>query len=458
MCLAMAQMATRVCVAHGVETRLNCVNCGDPICLRCQVRTEVGLKCPKCAEVPASMVPRRNVSRRVAGLGAAVLLIAILGVILAIKLGSTPGRNSNTPIGTVTGSWQSLTSMSDVRGGTTAVRLSDGHVLVVGGGVGSVALAGTDVYNPTDKTWTSAGSLHQARRGNETVVLSDGRVLTAGGLSGSTVLNSVEVWNPATSAWTAVAPMHTARFNQVLVPLPGGKVLAAGGVDASSAATLASAEVYDPAADTWTPLPQGMPQSRADAGAAMLGGGRVLIAGGYSQTSGGNPNPLSETEIFDPAANVFSRGPSLTEQRSDLTLTALQNGMVLAAGGFSTAAVLNTAEIYDPGSATWSEVGGMHQQRERASASLLGNGNILVTAGESADVRDGVLSARSSLTTAEVYVPSSHQWQETPATKCPRSTQAQVTLTNGTAIVVGGDGASPGQPPAPQSCAELFTP
>lgn len=448
-------MATRVCEAHGVETRLQCVNCGAPICLRCQVRTEVGLKCPKCAAVPEAP-QRRNRAGLVAGLGAAVVVIAIVAIVLALHFGST--SNSKTPpAGGTIGSWQQEPNMPDVRGSTTAVRLNDGRVLVVGGGVGIVPLAGTDVYNPATNSWSASGQLHQARRGNETVVLRDGRVLTAGGVAGNTVLASVEIWDPAAGAWTTVAPMHTPRFNEILAILPNGKVLAAGGVDTSESATLSSAEMYDPAADTWTALPQGLLQSRADAGVAMLGGGRVLIAGGYSQQSGQNPNPLSEVEIFDPAANVFARASSMTESRSDLTLTALNNGQVLAAGGYSATATLASAELYDPGTATWSTVAGMHQQRERASASLLADGSVLVSSGDSADVRDGVIGSHTSLSTGEVYKPSSHQWLETPSMKCPRSSQAQVTLTNGSALVVGGDAAFPGQPPSPQSCAELFT-
>ena len=446
---------TRVCEAHGVETRLSCVECGAPICLRCQVRTEVGLKCPKHAAVPDSALPRRRRSRRVAALGAAVVLIALLAIILAIKLGSTPGRNL-PPVGTTYGSWQTLTGMSNIRGSTTAVRLTDGRVLVAGGGDGNVALSGTDVFNPTSNTWASAGAMNEARRGNETVLLKDGRVLTAGGLQGATVLASAEIWNPAMSTWTLTAPMHTARLNQILVGLPDGKVLAAGGL-VSASSTTSSAEVYDPAANTWTVVPGGMLQSRSDAGSALLTGGRVLIAGGYSQTTGSTPSPLSETELFDPAANLFVRGPSMVNQRADLTLTLLQNGEVLAAGGFSSSAVLNTAERYDPSSSTWNLVAGMSQQREQASASLLPNGYVLVSAGESADVANGVLSSRSSLTTAELYKPSTNQWLETSAMRCPRSTHAQVTLSNGSALAVGGEGLAPGQGVAHQNCAELYT-
>lgn len=456
----MAQTATsppRTCEAHGVETRLQCVNCGAPICLRCQVRTEVGLKCPKCAAVPeARRVGQRNTARQVAVLGAAVVVIAIIGVVLGLHFSSSSAPQP--PPAVTTGHWQSLPNLSAVRGSTTAVRLQDGRVLVAGGGVGSVPLAGTEVFNSATSTWSSAGDLHQPRRGNETVLLRDGRALTAGGVAGSTVLSSVEIWSPSTGAWTTAAPLQTARFNEILMTLPDGRVLAAGGVDSTSGATLSSAEIYDPSANTWTTLSQGLLQSRADAGAVMLGGGRVLIAGGYSQQGGQSPSPLSEVEVFDPAANVFARGPSMTESRSDLTLTALTNGQVLAAGGYSVTSTLASAELYDPTTSAWSAVKGMHQQRERASASLLPDGTVLVAGGETADVRDGVTGTRTSLSTAEIYKPGAKQWLETPALHCPRSAQAQVTLTNGHAIVVGGDAAFPGQPPTPQSCAELFAP
>jgi hypothetical protein len=39
------------CSNHpGVQTRLECSNCGTPICPRCMVSTPVGQKCPNCAK------------------------------------------------------------------------------------------------------------------------------------------------------------------------------------------------------------------------------------------------------------------------------------------------------------------------------------------------------------------------------------------------------------------------
>ena len=37
------------CVNHpNVETTLRCNRCGDPICVRCAIRTPVGYRCPRC--------------------------------------------------------------------------------------------------------------------------------------------------------------------------------------------------------------------------------------------------------------------------------------------------------------------------------------------------------------------------------------------------------------------------
>jgi len=89
---------TPTCVNHpGVETRLTCSNCGNPICPRCMVTTAVGQKCADCARQPRSAKgapPPVLVARAfgagfvVAAVGNAVLLfVPFLGLILGAVLG-----------------------------------------------------------------------------------------------------------------------------------------------------------------------------------------------------------------------------------------------------------------------------------------------------------------------------------------------------------------------------------
>src|SRR5215213_11023382 len=81
-------MATQAlkCERHGEATRLTCVECGKPICPKCAVRTDVGLKCEADAkgvelskETLAMLRPSRTpLYLGVAGIGLLVVLVLFL--------------------------------------------------------------------------------------------------------------------------------------------------------------------------------------------------------------------------------------------------------------------------------------------------------------------------------------------------------------------------------------------
>ena len=89
---------TPTCVNHpGVETRLTCSSCGNPICPRCMVATAVGQKCGDCARQPRSAkgAPTPVLVARAFGAGFVVaavggvllLFVPFLGLIMAAVLG-----------------------------------------------------------------------------------------------------------------------------------------------------------------------------------------------------------------------------------------------------------------------------------------------------------------------------------------------------------------------------------
>src|SRR5215213_23328 len=92
-------MATQAlkCERHGEATRLTCVQCGKPICPKCAVRTDVGLKCEADAkgvelskETLALLRPSRTpIYLALAGVG---LLVAF---VLFLTLGG--GDDEETP-------------------------------------------------------------------------------------------------------------------------------------------------------------------------------------------------------------------------------------------------------------------------------------------------------------------------------------------------------------------------
>ncbi|HET9051473.1 MAG TPA: kelch repeat-containing protein [Candidatus Dormibacteraeota bacterium] len=449
----MTVSAPDVCARHGIETRLKCASCQTPICLRCQVRTEVGLKCPDCAKPAAVPPPPRSFSGMTAIASVAVgIAIVVALVVVVVRLRASSPNDTIPPPPAPVGAWTALPDLSTLRGGTTAVLLGDGRIMAVGGGIGAIPLSGTEIYDPTTQRWTASADLAQARRGNETVVLGDGRVLVSGGIAGSKVLASTEIYDPAKGRWATVAPMHEPRFDHMLTVLQDGRVLAVGGTSNDGSNGLSTAEIYNPKADTWTMVSGGMSTPRTGARAVLLKDGRVLVVGGVTNL-GPSGATLDSAEIFDAAGNVFTHTGSLRQARADLTLTLLSDGRVLAAGGMNSEGTLATAEILDPVVGTWAEAGAMATSRHLATASRLANGEVLVTGGETTQG-----GTRTSLTAAELYDPAGNSWKPATSMSCPRFEAAQVTLQAGTkAVVIGGDTALPGEPTHPQSCSELFT-
>src|SRR5262249_32185941 len=93
------------------------------------------------------------------------------------------------------------------------------------------------------------------------------------------------------------------RAYQTATVLQNGKVLLAGGYGtwASNVGPLTSAEIYDPATDTFT-WTADLNITRQYHSACLLPDGTVLIAGG--QVSGSDPFSMTNAEIYDPNGSV----------------------------------------------------------------------------------------------------------------------------------------------------------
>ena len=269
--------------------------------------------------------------------------------------------------------WTHTGAMNSARNDHTATLLPDGRVLVAGGYMGG-SLGSAEIYNPAADIWTPAGALNTARRNHTASLLPDGRVLVAGGHNGA-YLDSAEIYNPVTNAWTPVAHLNTARRNHTATLLPDGRVLATGGNSGDSAASiLASAEIYNAAANTWTSAAD-LNTARTTHTTTLLPDGRVLAAGGQ-----GAAGYLDSAEIYNSAANIWSFAAALSESRYGHTATLLPGGKVLAAGGANSGLDIN-AEIYNPAVNTWTTVLFSSISRLYHTATLLPDGRVLVTGG-----------------------------------------------------------------------------
>lgn len=447
------------CEAHGAETRLTCSVCDASICSRCLVRTDVGLRCERCAS-PGGVRPRKTPRRRLAlGVGVSLVGLALLVGVLATS-GPLDGEEPRGEAGMrVVGTWTAARPLSAVRGSTSALPLADGRVMAVGGGIGRVPLAASELFDPGSGTWSRSGQLAQARRGHRAAVLADGSQLVAGGIARGKLLASAEVQGRSPDSWTAVGQMSEPRLGHTMTVLRDGRVLVTGGTGRAAPAgqgsqtvrPVASAEVFDPSTQRWTAAGQ-MTVPRFEHTASLLPDGRVLIAGGLGVRRG-KAVPVASTELYDPGTRTFSLAEDMSSARTDHAAATLQDGRVLVSGGDRGTAPLASAEVFDPGRATWSRAASLADARRGHSATLLEDGTVLVSGGERF-----VAGARRSLSSAERFDPGRGVWRSAGDMSCPRSEHGAATLPDGSVLVVGGDAAFPGESPKAQSCVDRYRP
>ncbi len=463
-------MATQAlkCERHGEATRLTCVECGKPICPKCAVRTDVGLKCEADAKgvgLSKETLALLRPSRTPVYVGlAGILLILGLAVFLAVR-GGGGDPEANTQALPAVGTWEPVPDLVSIRGTTTVVLLKDGRALAAGGGVGQIAVPAAEIFDPNTGVWQSTGSMNQARRGHRAVLLGDGRVLVTGGISEGELLSSAEIYDPATGRWTSTASMGVPRLGNTLTLLSNGNVLSTGGTSADTAAGAGggqtirpdnTAEIYNTTTNQWTKTSGAMSTPRFEHTATPLDDGRVLIAGGQGPPIAGSSEALASTELYDPAVDSFRNSNDMSDARFNHTAVLLPDRTVMVsggAGGTNGDTSLATAEVFSPGDGRWTNVGALTGSRTGHTATAFPDGRVLVAGGETV-----TRGNRRSLASAEIFTLDRGEWRSAGNMNCPRSEASATLLGDGSVLVVAGDFAAPGQQPDPKGCADRYRP
>lgn len=220
----------------------------------------------------------------------------------------------------------------------TATLLPDGKVLFAGGqtavapaegatpdpsGTSGAPTAEAELFDPSSGTFSATGSMSDPRVWHTATALQDGRVLIVGGTTNSDVMTSgqavdpttqtAEIYDPGSGTFSATGATVAPRMGHAAAVLADGRVLITGGLDTDQETPESfarSAEIYDPAAGTFTATGD-MVAAHAFHTATTLADGRVLIAGFGEELMTGmssdtSPDLLSSAEVYDPATGTFT--------------------------------------------------------------------------------------------------------------------------------------------------------
>ena len=296
-----------------------------------------------------------------------------------------------------TGTWTVIGSMSTARKSHAATLLASGEVLVVGGLGNSnpqaPCLASAELYNPSTGEWRPTGSMTSTRFSQGSTLLQNGHVLVAGGnicwgnSGGSSPGTSAEIYDPSSGSWKMTGSMNYARAGAQLTLLQNGEALIAAGSSFSPAqgtaelfsnghwsltsglyfccyhnsnnavlltngdvviyganVTSYASEFYNPSTNVWQRTFGENYGNIRFGPIALLANGKVLLGGGVPKYG----TVSSACMLYDPATKYWTLTGSLNQFRSSHTLTRLQNGQVLAAGGDGVSDLLSSAEVYTP--------------------------------------------------------------------------------------------------------------
>jgi len=271
---------------------------------------------------------------------------------------------------------------------TTLVNLfGSSQVVLIGGLAACEYLQTAEAYNPVTQSFTSLGTVMSTNRVEYGAAkLADGTILLVGGDNGvacknnkASIFQTADIFNPVTDTF-AVAPnnMQPGLDFATAIPLDNGKVFIIGSEDTG---TPVYSEIYDPAKQTFSKAVEIIGSGGGNAPnytSTLLGNGKVLIQAGGATA-----------QFYDPIANTFNptnnQPPEIKipgGETSDLEAPAavlLSNGMVLVAGGLAgTIYPSSFAYLYNPATNTFAATGTLNQARCNPFAIALPNGEAMV--------------------------------------------------------------------------------
>jgi hypothetical protein len=159
-----------------------------------------------------------------------------------------------------------------------------------------------------------------------------------------------------------------------------------------------------------------------------LSDGSVLVAGGWTAL---RQAPSERAELLPSPSVEPPFAGALTSRRAGHTATLLADGDVLLVGGFNGSGITRSVERYSPITRTFTEMAPLPIGRADHAAVRLADGRVMISGGWSGDWS----GARAD---SVIYDPSTNEWTEGPALEQPRARHTAALLRDGRVVIAGG--------------------
>jgi hypothetical protein len=284
-------------------------------------------------------------------------------------------------------------------------------------------------------------------------LLADGRILVVGGYgeSNNTIgVANAEIFDPTANSWTPVPNMAYRRWYPTATTLPDGRILVTAGWQTTSHTNAGISEIYDPAGNSWTQLTNANNPFETYPFLYVLSDGRVLHIGGSEYPT--------DTDVL----NLTTKTWSLV----DSNIVDGGSAIMYSPGRFMKAGSATDSQGVGPSSNTtfvldmtqqspaWHQTASMAYPRSYLNLTSLPDGTVLATGGETD--KDGGKIA-NAVYAAELWSPQTQTWSTMASMHTPREYHGTALLLPDGRVLESGMGADFGNVPD-QKSAEFYSP
>lgn len=204
-------------------------------------------------------------------------------------------------------SWETLEDdMPRERYRHSATVVGSSIYLIGGRDVDDNLISEVDVLDTEAGTWSTLSSECTSPRSDMGTFAYNDLIYVVGGYDFNyTAYSSVDILDPDTGSWTfsddvtTISGLASARGDIALVEADDLFYVFGGWSSDDWCNPLSSTEVYDPAADTWTTLAE-LQEGRGDKACGTLDGKLYAIGGEHNNVCTSGSNPVTDVEVYDP--------------------------------------------------------------------------------------------------------------------------------------------------------------